>query len=425
MSAADVFHSLPGPQDITRRQLDNGLVVLSRANFNSPSVVVSGYLSVGGLSDPETKLGLAEFTAQSLLRGTQRYAFQELYNALESVGASLGFGGGTHTTSFGGTALVEDLDLLLDILSQAILQPVFPVEQVERLRAQFLTSLAIRAQDTARMASMAFDRLVYAGHPYSRPEDGFPETIQAIGWPDLLDFHRLGYGPRGTVIALVGAIEPQQAVEKIDRILGGWRNPDQIAVPVLPPLQPLTGVITDSVTISGKSQADLVIGAAGPNRKADDYLAASLGNNILGQFGLMGRIGEVLREKAGLAYYADSNLGGGVGPGPWTISAGIDPVNSERAIDLIRSEIRRFTEQPVTADELADSSAHYVGRLPLSLESNAGVASALLALERYDLGLEYYQRYPGLVQSVTREDILAAARHYLDPDRLAIALAGP
>jgi len=425
LSAAHAYHSLPGPQDITRRQLDNGIVVLFRANFNSPSVVVSGYLSAGGLSDPEDRLGRAEFTAQSLLRGTQRYTFQELYDALESVGASLGFGGGAHTTSFGGTALVEDLDLLLDILAQAIEHPVFPVEQVERLRTQFLTSLAIRAQDTARMASMAFDRLVYARHPYSLPEDGFPETIQAIGRPDLLDFHRLGYGPRGLVIALVGAIQPQQAVEKIDRILGSWRNPDQIAVPDLPPLQRLPGVITDSVTIPGKSQADLVIGAAGPNRKAADYLAASLGNNILGQFGLMGRIGEVVREKAGLAYYADSSLGGGVGPGPWSISAGIDPANSERVIDLIRSEIRRFTNHLVTVDELADSSAHYVGRLPLSLESNYGVASALLALERYDLGLDYYQRYPSLVQSVTREDILAAARHYLDPDRLAIALAGP
>jgi zinc protease len=425
MSAAGAFHSLPGPQDITRQQLDNGLVVLSRANFNSPSVVISGYLSIGGLSEPDEKLGLAEFTAECLERGTQRYSFQGLYDALESAGASLGFGGGTHTTSFGGMALVEDLDLLLDILAQSLLQPVFPPEQIERLRTQFITSLAIRSQDTARMASLAFDRLVYAGHPYSRPEDGYPETIQAIGRPDLVDFHRRGYGPRGAVIAVVGAIDCQQAVEKIDHLLGGWRNLDQLAVPDLPPLQPLEGVITDKVTITGKSQADLVVGAAGPSRLAEDYLAASLGNNILGQFGLMGRIGEVVREKAGLAYYADSSLSGGVGPGPWYISAGIDPANSERAVDLIRTEVRRFTDELVTEDELADSAAHYIGRLPLSLESNAGVTSALLALERYDLGLDYYQRYPGLVQSVTREDILAAARRYLDPDRLAIALAGP
>ena len=425
MSTQGDFHSLPGPQDITRRELANGLVLLSRANFNSPSVVISGNLPVGGLSDPDARLGLAEFTAQSLLRGTQRYSFQQLYDSLESVGASLSFSGGTHSTSFGGTALVEDLDLLLDILAQAIQQPTFPVEQVERLRTQFLTALAIRAQDTAHMASMAFDRLVYAGHPYSRPEDGYPETIQAISQPDLVDFQRRGYGPRGAVIALVGAIEPLLAVEKIEQALGGWQNPGQLATPELPPLQPLAGVITDKVIIPGKSQADLVIGAAGPSRKSGDYLAASLGNNILGQFGMMGRIGEAVREKAGLAYYADSSLGGGLGPGPWCVSAGIDPANSQRATSLVLAEIQHFVSQPVTVDELADSVAHYIGRLPLSLESNAGVASALLALERYDLGLDYYQRYPGLVRSVTREDILAAAWRYLNPDRLGIALAGP
>jgi zinc protease len=425
MSAAPHFHTLPGPQDITRQQLPNGIVVLTRANFNSPSVMVSGYLAVGGLSDPAEKLGLAEFTALALMRGTRRYSFQQLYDSLESVGASLGFGGGTHTTSFGGAALVEDLDLLLEILAQAIIEPVFPTEQIERLRAQILTSLAIRSQDTARMASLAFDRLVYAGHPYSRPEDGYPETIQSITRSDLVDFHQQGYGPHALIISLVGSIEPLLVVEKVARVLGDWRNPQQLASPALPPLQPFDGVITDKVILPGKSQADLVIGAAGPSRSAEDYLAASLGNNILGQFGMMGRIGEVVREKAGLAYYADSNLGGGLGPGPWSVSAGIDPANSERVTELIRAEIRRFTSQPVTADELADSVAHYIGRLPLSLESNSGVASALIALERYELGLDYYQRYPDLVQSVGQEDILAAAQHYLDPDRLAIALAGP
>jgi zinc protease len=425
MSTVSMHNSLPGPQDIFRRQLPNGITVLARANFNSPSVVIQGYLAAGGMFDADEKLGLADFTALALMRGTQRYSFQELYDFLESAGASLGFSGGTHTVNFSGTALVEDLDLLLEILAQALAQPLFPAEQIERLRRQLLTSLAIRAQDTAAMASLAFDRLVYAGHPYSRPEDGYPETIQAISRPDLEDFHKAAYGPAGLVIALVGAIPPQQAVEKIAGILGDWSNPAQLPSPALPPLSPLPGVITDKVTIPGKSQADLVIGAAGPGRSAEDYLAASLGNNILGQFGLMGRIGDVVREKAGLAYYADSSLSGGLGPGPWSVSAGIDPSNSQRAVSLILDEIHRFTSELVTADELSDSVAHYIGRLPLSLESNAGVASALINLERHGLGLDYYQRYAGLIRSVTREQILAAARRYLDPDRLAIALAGP
>ena len=87
------MHSLPGKDDITRIELANGMTILARPNFNSPSVVLSGYLMVGGLSDPDEKLGLADFTASALLRGTERRSFQEIYEALESAGASLGFDG--------------------------------------------------------------------------------------------------------------------------------------------------------------------------------------------------------------------------------------------------------------------------------------------------------------------------------------------
>lgn len=417
--------SLPGPDDITRVELPNGIVILTRPNFNSPSVTISGQLGVGGLFDTDEKLGIADFTASALMRGTQYRSFQQIYDTLESAGASMGWEGGTHTTSFGGKALAEDLDMLLGLLAEVLLAPIFPTDDTERLRAQLLTSLAIRAQDTADMASLAFDQLVYAGHPYSRPEDGYPATIQAITRDDLIAFHRRYYGPQGMVIVVVGAVAPAEVVDKVTRALGAWENSGQPHTPELPPLSPLGELLRRNVTIAGKSQADLVMGAAGPERNAPVYLAAALGNNVLGQFGLMGRIGDVVREKAGLAYYAHSSLSGGLGPGPWSVSAGVDPESVERAIDLIRQEIARFVSEPVSADELSDSQANFVGRLPLSLESNSGVAGALLNLERYQLGLDYYRRYPDLVRAVTVENVLEAAQSYLDPDRLGIAVAGP
>lgn len=416
---------LPGPEDITRVELENGIVVLSRADFNGASVAISGYLHAGALLDPDEKLGLAGFTAACLMRGTQRRSFQEIYDALESVGAGLSISGGTHTTTFGGKALAEDLDMVLSLLAEALCQPLFPGEHVERLRAQLLTGLAIRAQDTAEMAELTFDQIVYVDHPYRRPDEGYPETIQTIQREDLIDFHGRNYGPRGMVIAIVGGISPEKAVDLVHQHLGEWRNPRQPDIPQLPPLKPLSQTTRQRVVIPGKSQADIVIGAAGPPRAAPDYLAASLGNNILGQFAMMGRIGKVVRETAGLAYYAASSLSGGLGPGPWEVSAGVDPQAVEPAIDLICEQIRRFTSEPVSDEELADSQANYIGRLPISLESNVGVAAALLNLERYQLGLDYYRRYPGLVRSVTPEQVLQAARHYLDPDRLAIAVAGP
>ena len=145
-------NTFPGPDDTARIVLPNGIILLSRANFNSPSVVLSGYLPAGALFDPDEKLGLADFTASALMRGNRRRDFQAIYHALESVGASLGFSAQTHTVGFQGRALAEDLPLLLNLLAEALREPVFPESQVERLRAQLLAGLAIRAQDTGDMA---------------------------------------------------------------------------------------------------------------------------------------------------------------------------------------------------------------------------------------------------------------------------------
>ena len=418
-------NTLPGADDITRQVLPNGITVLTRPNFSSLSVVVNGYLATGALFDPDEKLGLAYFTALSLMRGTARRNFQKIFDALESVGASLGFSAGVHSTGFNGHSLAEDLPLVLDLMAEALQQPVFPTAEVERLRAQMLTSLDIRAQDTQEMSSMTFDQIVFAGHPYSRPEDGVIETIKSIRVEDLVAFHREHFGPRQMVIVVVGAVDPRQAVEQVERALGSWQNPAQPDLPPLPPLQPLTDSVRKHVFIPGKSQADLAVGTSGPDRLSPDFIHASLGNNILGQFGMMGRIGDVVREQSGLAYYASSSIYAGKGPGSWEVSAGVNPVNLDKAIALIRAEITRFVNEPVTAEELSDSQANYIGRLPLSLESNGGVAGALVNLERYSLGLDYYRHYPDLVHSVTPESILETAHRYLDPDRLAIASAGP
>jgi zinc protease len=418
------LHSLPGPDDIVRRELPNGIVVLFRPNLNSLSVVVTGYLSAGAIFEPDDKLGLAGFTALALMRGTAQHDFQQIYDALESNGASLGIDGGTHSIGFYGHALAEDLDLLTGTLAETLRQPVFPPDQVERLRAQLLTSLAIRAQDTVELASLAFDELVYAGHPYSRPEDGQPETIRVIKRDDLQAFHEQHFGPKGMTVSIVGGVDAERAMNSVARYFGDWENPNQPSQPELPPLKPLSGMISRQVNLPGKSEADVVMGVAGPPRRSPDFLAASLGNNILGQFGMYGRIGESVRERSGLAYHASSSLSGGIGPGPWLFIAGVDPNNIAKVIDLMSQEINRFINEPISDEELTDSQANYIGRLPLSLESNAGVASALLNLERYKLGLDYYLRYPELIRAITPGEILETAQRYLHPDRMAIATAG-
>ena len=417
--------SIPGSDDITRVELDNGVVVLARENPNSQSVTIRGYLSVGSLLEPDEKLGLADFVAAALMRGTARREFRAIYDSLESIGASFGFSGGTHTTGFGGRSLAQDLPLLLDLMNEGLREPTFPANQVERLRAQLLTSLALRAQDTRDMAAMKFDELIYREHPYSRADEGHPETVGAITVEDLVGFHSVNFGPTGMVIAIVGGIEPLHVVEQVRSVLEDWRNPEQPPLPDLPDWEPLPGSVTARVDIPGKSQSDLIIGTAGPVRLDPEFMAASLGNNILGRFGLMGRVGDVVREKAGLAYYVYSDLSGGIGPGPWVVSAGVDPANEQKATDLIIKEIDGFTKELVTEGELSDSKSNFIGSMPLSLESNGGVADALLTIERYGLGLDYYEGLPHRVNAVTREEVLKAAAGHLQPDKLAVVAAGP
>lgn len=419
------LNDIPGSDDILREELPNGIVVLARANFHSPSVTVNGYLPAGSMFDEDKKLGLADFTATALMRGTKKRTFSQVFEILEAVGAGLGFSGGTHTSGFMGRALVEDLPMLLELLGEVMRSPSFPADQVEKLRAALLTSLDLQQQDTRDRAGLAFDKLVYPDHPYGRPDEGYPETVRAIRRQDLKTFHRNHYGPRGMVIAIVGGIDPQQAVEQVRDTLGDWRNDSQPDPPPLPDWQPLPTRQDVHIPMPDKSQSDIIIGTAGPPRSSPDYIPAAVGNMVLGKFGMMGRLGETVREKAGLAYYVQSGLGSSPGPGAWTVSAGVDPKDVDRAVELILEEVRRFVSEPVTEEELSDVQANLIGSLPLSLESNAGVASRILHMERHQLGLDFLRRYPEIVRAVTRDQILEASARYLDPERLAVVVAGP
>ncbi len=418
-------NSLPGPDDITRRELPNGVVVLARENFTSPSVVVDADLRVGALWHGREQAGLSDFTAASLMRGTARHSFAEIYEQIESVGASLSVSGGTHTSGFYGKSLAEDLDLILGLAADALRRPTFPPEQVERLRGEILTRLNIQANDTRSRASEAFYELAYPGHPYSIEEDGYPETIRALTREDLIRFHGTHYGPRGMLVTVVGAVSAEAAVDLVAKHFGDWTNPAQGDLPALPEISRPTAIVKRHVAMAGKAQSDVLLGVPGPARRHPRFLAARLANNILGVFGMGGRIGHEVREKNGLAYYAGSALNGGLGPGAWYAYAGVGSANVDRAVDLIRRELKRFLTRRVTAAELEDNQAQFIGRLPLTMETNEGVASNISSMELFGLGLDYLRRYPDLIRALTRDDLLSVAQEYLSVDGYALAVAGP
>lgn len=418
--------AVPGPHDITRHELSNGIVVLVRENHDAPSVVLTGALNAGSLYEPPALNGLASFTASLLLRGTARQNFAAIHEMLESNGASLSISSGRHTVGFSGKSLAEDLAMLVRLLADALRTPTFPADYVERMRGQIITSFKAQEQYTRYVAGRAFRQLVYPeSHPYHRAASGEVDTITAIAREHIVDFHRRHYGPDGMLVVIVGAVRAEDAVALIEQYLGDWQNSEQPPAPALPALAPLRAQQTRAALMRDKRQSDLVMGTVGPSRFAEDWHAANLANNIFGVFGMYGRIGEVVREQQGMAYYSYSRLDGGLGPGAWRVIAGVNPVNVSAAVAAIRHEIRRLVTELVEEEELADSKANFIGRLPLQLEGNEGVAGALITMERYGLGLDYLLRYPDEIASVTRDDVLHAAQRYLNPDIYALAVAGP
>jgi zinc protease len=323
--------------------------------------------------------------------------------------------------------LAEDMPTVIDVLADVLQHPTFPAAEVEKERGEILTELEERAHDTRRMAGLTFRKLLYpASHPYSRSTTGYVETIPSITRDDLESFYRARFGAKGMIVVIVGAVKAEAAFEAWERAFGGWQGADaQARREPVPPAPRLEEMRREFVPVPGKTQSDIILGFVGPARADPDFWDANLGNTVLGVFGLMGRLGTNVRDKLGLAYYSYSRVEGGVGPGPWSLVAGVNPANVERAVEAMRAEIRRIRDKAVGSKELADNKAFVTGTLPLRLETNDGVAGTLLDMEFYGLGLDYLERYKDMIYGITPKRIQAAAQKYLDPDRYALAIAGP
>ena len=424
--------SLPDPESILRQPLDNGITVLARENFLSPSVVLVGYLRVGSVDDPPEKAGLASFVSDLLDHGTRHRTFEEISEAIESIGASLRVGSGLHLTSFGIKCLAEDLDHVLEILGDVLRNPIFPEKETEKVRGQILTALQERENDTRSVAGLTFLELAYPeGHPYGRSSEGYIETIRAITRQDLQDFFDRFYRPHGGIIGVAGAIASQEVVAKIDRILGDWQPPHPRPPQPIPEVRfpdgstQLKEVRRKVREMADKTQTDIVLGLPGITRQDPDFYNARMANTILGLFGMGGRLGDRVRDEEGLAYYIYSQLSAHLGRGPWRVVTGVNPVNVQKAIDIILAEIHRMQDEPVSEQELDDAKSYMTGSLPLALETNEGVASTLVDMELYDLGLDYIQRYPEIIQAITIEQVQQAAQRVFPRDAYALAIAGP
>jgi zinc protease len=423
----NTLRSLPGPDDVAVRKLENGIVLAARENFASPAIVMRGILLSGAMDEPPEKAGLASMVASLATRGTAHYDYDTLNDEIEGVGASVAIGGRTHTTAVHTKSLAEDFPLMLRLSAGMLRQPTFPEEHFERIRNQRITALRERLNNTRAVADLLFYQTTYPpGHPYHHDPSGTPESIALLTREDLREFHQEHYGPGGALFIVVGAIGREEALDQLEGILADWAPlPHRSTEREAPPVSWPETAVRQFREMPGKSQSDIIYGLPTIPRNHPDFLALRLANTVLGVFGMMGRIGKKVRDELGLAYYARSSLDGTLGPGAWSASAGVAPEQVEKATAAIRDEWLRLGSEPVPEAELDDSKSLMSGSLPLGLETNEGVARALLDILYYDLGLDYLQRYEETLRAISAERVLEVSSRYFDVDRAITAVAGP
>jgi zinc protease len=408
----------------TRAVLDNGTVVLAKQTTATPAVTLHAMVRAGNIHDPAGLPGVAHFIGRVLDRGTERLTAEDISEELDNRGVALQMRVTRHMTAISVDCLAEDVEAILELLADIVERPTFPDEQVALRRREILTRLRQDADNPAtRVVEELFPLLYGDAHPYGWPAKGTPASLEAIDCATLAAFHRSWFTPERLSLALVGDLEPGRAVDLVSGLFGGWKRgtSEDPAMPAAPRHATRTIRVT---TMPDKAQADIAYGFVTIARIDPQYYAWWVMNTVLGQYGIGGRIGDDVRERQGLAYYAYSSFDPHVVPGPLMIRAGVDGSNVERALATIDAHVRKIAAEGPTSAEIADAKRFLVGSLPRMLETNGGIAFFLQTAEHFGLGLDYDLRLPGLIDGVTRHETYAAAAT-LSPEHASVAIAGP
>ena len=408
-----------------RQELANGAVILVQETAMTPAVTISATFRAGSVFDPPDLPGLAYLTGRVLDRGTATRSAVVLADELDDRGVSLRVSTNRQALTISCTCLSEDFENILAIIVDVARNPTFPEAEVEKRRSEALTVLRQNEDNPAARAVEGVLELLYTKeHAYGRPSKGTAVGVERVSRADMLRFHGRRIRPGALSIAIVGDIDADQAVNLASETLEGWRTPPP-ELDVLPLPHAQASRREHLIPMPGKVQTDIAYGFTALARLDPRYYAYWMMNNILGEFGLGGRLADNIRERQGMAYYAFSTLDLAPLEAPLLIRAGVDPANVERAVAAIDHEVRTLAGTGPTVTELAESRAYLIGSIPRMLETNQSIASFLQMCEDYALGLDFDQRLPQLLNAVTLEQVHSAAAEQLDPARAAIAIAGP
>jgi len=405
-------------QEVTSPGGIKAWLVESHAN---PLIAIRFAFLGGASQDAPGKDGQAYFVTAMMDEGAgdlDAGAFQELEQGLAM---RMDFDAGRDVMMGSIQTLTENKDEVFALARLAMAQPRFDEDALERVRAQILAGLKFDENDPETVASLAWDRIAFADHPYGRPVKGTRDSITAMTSDDLHDYVRRVYARDKLVISVVGDISADELGKALDKLFGDLPEQSELVTvaEANPPLGPTREVIVMDVP-----QSVAQFGLRGISRHDDDFIAAYVLNYIIGGGGFSSRLMEEVREKRGLAYSVYSNLypymHGAVFVG--NVATKNEAVGQSLAV--IETELSRLAEQGPSVDELDSARAYLTGAYALRFESSSSIASQLLWIQIEDLGIDYVTKRNALIEAVTMDDVKRVAKHLLSADQLITTIVG-
>ncbi len=408
----------------TTMKLSNGaqLVVSERKGLPLVSFTISFYGGANQFERPG-RVGIASLTAAMMREGTKTRDGEALSQALQLLGTNVNINVGGESGSISFLSTTEKFPATLDILADMLLNPTFPTPALERLRAQRLVALTQSQAQPNAIGNRVFSRVLYgAEHPMGR--DVTEASIKAVTTDDVASFHKDYFKPGRAIVTVIGDVDAATVKGTIEKALAAWTGGGEkpsFAYPALPSGRPTTIYLVDK---PGAAQSVFNIGIPGPPRNTPDYMALQVMNFILGGH-FQSRLNANIREEKGYSYGVNSGFSYGKGPGPFR--AGGDVVSEKTDLALIEfmKELKGIQgEKPITDDELTMAKETLVQRLPGQFASVSQIGTSITGLMLQDLPADYYQNYAKNVEAISKEDVVRAAKQYVDLAHLNIVIVG-
>ena len=411
---------LPRPVE---RRLKNGLPLLILENHRVPTVAFDLVLSASTLNDPPGLSGVAEAVAEMLKQGTRKRSAREIADSIAELGASINAVAeyGARSTHVYASALKENLDPLLDLVSDVLLNPAFPQDELDKWSKRKLGQLEQMRSSEYFLGSERMYQVLYGGDGRAITA-ATPESVKKMTREDLVAYYKKYYVPGSAILGVTGDVTPDEITRKLETYLAAWKSgratdPDLAVRPPIPEKKIYLVNRPNSV------QTFLTLANHAINRLSPDYVPCMVLNEVLGS-GPASRLFLNIREEKGFTYGVYSSFAALRYLEHFQADSSVRTEVTAPAIDEFLKEFRRIREEPVSKDELDAAKRAIVGRFALSLESQGYVLRQHLLIREYGLLEDYWDTYPEKVIAVTAAEIQRAARKYIPLDNVQIVAVG-